>query len=68
LIETTGISFTARVKELRLNCAFRHLTDLRATHLRISDIALQSGFSEQSSVQRPLWRCSERDTAERAAR
>jgi AraC-like DNA-binding protein len=52
LIETTGTSFTARVNELRLHCAYRHLTDPRASHQRISDIALQSGFSDISHFNR----------------
>lgn len=52
LIETTGISFTARVNELRLSCAFKLLTDSGASHLRISDIALQSGFSDVSHFNR----------------
>ena len=52
LIEATGTSFTARVNELRLHRAFRHLTDPSATHLRISDIALQAGFSDISYFNR----------------
>lgn len=52
LIETTGVSFTAQVNDLRLRCAFRHLTDPTATHLRISDIALQAGFSDISYFNR----------------
>ena len=52
LIETTGISFTKRVNELRLNDAFKRLTDPRAAHLRISDIALQCGFSDISHFNR----------------
>jgi AraC-like DNA-binding protein len=48
LIETTGTSFTARVNELRLQRAFTLLTDLRDGGRRISDIALQAGFSDIS--------------------
>ena len=52
LIETTGISFTARVTELRLQRAFMLLTEARDGKSRISDIALQVGFSDISHFNR----------------
>jgi AraC-like DNA-binding protein len=51
LLETTGISFTARVNELRLQRAFTLLTARDGTS-RISDIALQAGFSDISHFNR----------------
>jgi AraC-like DNA-binding protein len=50
LLETTGISFTARVNELRMRRAFALLTE--AHQRRISDVALQSGFSDISHFNR----------------
>jgi AraC-like DNA-binding protein len=52
LIEPTGTSFSARINELRLQRAFRLLSDPGATHLRIADIALQSGYSDISYFNR----------------
>jgi len=52
LIETTGTSFTARVSELRLQRAFTLLTEARDGACRISDIALQVGFSDISHFNR----------------
>src|SRR5262245_9202816 len=52
LIETTGTSFTARVTELRLQRAFMLLTEARDGKSRISDIALQVGFSDISHFNR----------------
>jgi AraC-like DNA-binding protein len=52
LIEPTGASFSARVNELRLRRAFALLSDPSASHLRIADIALQSGFSDISHFNR----------------
>jgi AraC-like DNA-binding protein len=52
LIETTGTTFTARVTELRLQCAFALLTEARDDARRISDIALQAGFSDISHFNR----------------
>jgi AraC-like DNA-binding protein len=51
LIETSGTSFTARVTELRLQRAFTLLTKAGDAH-RVSDIALQSGFSDISHFNR----------------
>jgi AraC-like DNA-binding protein len=45
LLETAGISFASHVIELRLKQAFMLLTAQRGGKVRISDIALQSGFS-----------------------
>jgi AraC-like DNA-binding protein len=50
LLETTGMSFTARVNELRMQRAFALLTE--AHKRRISDVALQSGFSDISHFNR----------------
>jgi len=52
LLETSGTSFTARVNELRLQRAFTLLTETRDGELRISDIALQVGFSDISHFNR----------------
>src|SRR5262245_7463694 len=51
LIETTGTPFTARVNELRLQRAVVLLHDARNGE-RISDIALQAGFSDISYFNR----------------
>ena len=50
LLETAGTSFTARVNELRLQRAFALLSG--ADHRRISDIALEVGFSDLSHFNR----------------
>jgi len=50
LLETSGTSFTARVAELRLQRAFALLTEPGAR--RISDIALEAGFSDISHFNR----------------
>ena len=60
LIETTGKSFTAHVNELRLAHAYALLRD-GANRERISDIALQSGFSDISYFNR-LFRARFGDT------
>jgi AraC-like DNA-binding protein len=52
LIETTGTTFTARVTELRLQRAFALLTGARDDARRISEIALQAGFSDISHFNR----------------
>ncbi len=52
LLETSGTSFTARVNELRLQRAFTLLTEARDGERRISDIALQVGFSDISHFNR----------------
>jgi AraC-like DNA-binding protein len=52
LIETTGTSFSARVAELRLQRALALLTEAREGKGRISDIALQAGFSDISHFNR----------------
>jgi AraC-like DNA-binding protein len=59
LIETTGISFTARVNELRLQRAFAVLTESGGRP--IIDIALQAGFSDISHFNR-LFRARFGDT------
>ncbi|HEX5508322.1 MAG TPA: AraC family transcriptional regulator [Pseudolabrys sp.] len=50
LMETTGIPFTARVNELRLQRAFALLAE--GDSRRIIDIALQAGFSDISHFNR----------------
>jgi AraC-like DNA-binding protein len=61
LIETTGTSFTARVNELRLQKAFTLLTQACDSGRCVSDIALQSGFSDVSHFNR-LFRSRFADT------
>jgi AraC-like DNA-binding protein len=61
LIETTGTTFTAHVTELRLQRAFALLTEARDDGRRISNIALQAGFSDISHFNR-LFRTRFRDT------
>jgi AraC-like DNA-binding protein len=61
LFETTGTSFTTHVNELRLQRAFTLLTEARDRASRISDIALQVGFSDISHFNR-LFRSSFGDT------
>ena len=52
LLESAGTTFTAHVTELRLKQAFMLLTALSQGKLLISDIALQSGFSDVSYFNR----------------
>ena len=52
LLETSGTSFTARVNELRLQRAIALLTDPRERARRISDVALEAGFSDISHFNR----------------
>jgi AraC-like DNA-binding protein len=52
LLETSGMSFTERVNELRLQRAFSLLAETRGTERRISDIALDAGFSDISHFNR----------------
>jgi len=52
LIETSGVSFAARVNELRLQKTFTLLAETRDSARRISDIALQAGFSDVSHFNR----------------
>jgi AraC-like DNA-binding protein len=52
LLESSGRSFTAHVTELRLKRAFTLLTSQCGDKVRISDIALQSGFSDISHFNR----------------
>lgn len=59
LMETTGLPFTARVNELRLQRAFSLLAEARDR--RIIDIALQAGFSDISHFNR-LFRARFGDT------
>jgi AraC-like DNA-binding protein len=61
LLETTGTSFTARVNELRLQRAFTLLTEAHGGGRRISDVALQVGFSDISHFNR-LFRARFGDT------
>ena len=48
LLEGAGTSFTERVNELRLHRAFALLTEPRGRQRRISDIAMEAGFSDVS--------------------
>ena len=52
LMESSGSSFTGRVNELRLQRAFKLLTDPHTSTQRISDIALEVGFSDVSHFNR----------------
>ena len=52
LLESSGKSFTAHVTELRLKQAFMLLSAQGRSKVRISDIALQSGFSDISYFNR----------------
>jgi AraC-like DNA-binding protein len=52
LLETTGMSFASHVIELRLKRTYMLLTAQRGSNVRISDIALQSGFSDVSYFNR----------------
>jgi AraC-like DNA-binding protein len=52
LIEASGTSFTAHVNELRLQRAFALLTEACDGTRRISDIALEAGFSDLSHFNR----------------
>ena len=52
LLQSAGTSFTAHVTELRLKQAFMLLTAQSEGKVRISDIALQSGFSDVSYFNR----------------
>ena len=52
LLETSGTSFTERVYDLRLEKAFAQLTQAGDGPRRISDIALEAGFSDISHFNR----------------
>lgn len=52
LLEETAQSFTERLVERRLTCAFAMLTDPRCLHLPIIDIALVAGFGDVSHFNR----------------
>jgi len=52
LMTSWGSSFTGRVNEFRLQQAFRLLTDFHGSTQRISDIALEVGFSDVSHFNR----------------
>jgi AraC-like DNA-binding protein len=52
LLEASGRSFTAHVNELRLKRVFMLLTEQGERQVRISDIALQAGFSDISHFNR----------------
>jgi len=61
LLEESGMSFTKRVNELRLQKAFALLTTEWYGKRRISDIALEAGFSDISHFNR-LFRARFGDT------
>jgi AraC-like DNA-binding protein len=52
LLQETGVSFTERVLELRLQRARTMLADRRNDRLKVSDIALMCGFNETSHFNR----------------
>jgi len=52
LMASSGSSFTERLNELRLQRALQLLTESHASRQRISDIALQVGFSDVSYFNR----------------
>jgi AraC-like DNA-binding protein len=52
LFEASGRSFTEHITELRLQKAFARLTDARTHAHRISDVALEAGFSDISHFNR----------------
>jgi AraC-like DNA-binding protein len=52
LMTSSGTSFTERVNELRLQRAFALLTEAHGSARRISDIALEVGFSDISHFNR----------------
>ncbi len=52
LMASSGRSFTCRLNELRLQRAFELLTELQTSTHRISDIALEVGFSDVSHFNR----------------
>ncbi|TPI55838.1 helix-turn-helix domain-containing protein [Mesorhizobium sp. B3-1-7] len=52
LLQESGVSFAERVLELRLQRAHRMLSDRRNDRMRISEIALLSGFSDVSYFNR----------------
>jgi AraC-like DNA-binding protein len=52
LLEESGMSFTARVNELRLQRAFALLSKPHSRGRRISDVAWQAGFSNVSHFNR----------------
>jgi AraC-like DNA-binding protein len=52
LIASTGTTFTGRVNELRLQRVFALLTEAHDNERRISDIALDAGFSDISHFNR----------------
>jgi AraC-like DNA-binding protein len=52
LLEASGVCFTQRVNELRLERAFSQLTEANGGTGRISDIALSVGFSDISHFNR----------------
>ena len=61
LLEESGMSFTARVNELRLQKAFAMLMNEQHGKRRISDIAMEAGFSDVSHFNR-LFRARFGDT------
>jgi AraC-like DNA-binding protein len=52
LLEGAGTSFTERVTELRLQRAFALLTEVHGRRRRISDVAMEVGFSDVSHFNR----------------
>lgn len=52
LLQETGVGFAERVLELRLKRAHRMLSDRRYDAMKISEIALMSGFSDVSYFNR----------------
>ena len=66
LLEMSGTSFTEQVNELRLQRTYTLLTEARENKSRISDVALQAGFSDISHFNR-LFRSRFGDTPRASA-
>ena len=64
LIAAAGTTFTGRVNELRLQRAFALLTEAHDRERRISDLAMDAGFSDISHFNR-LFRSRFGDTPSR---
>lgn len=68
LLEDSGKTFSEHVLERRLDRAHRLLRDPRLAHLKISEVALESGFSDLSHFNRSMRRrFGETPSAVRAA-
>ncbi|WP_244661789.1 helix-turn-helix transcriptional regulator [Mesorhizobium huakuii] len=52
MLQETGISFSERVLELRLQSAHRMLSQRNSVEMRVGEIAMTSGFSDVSYFNR----------------